>query len=312
MSTLKAKTIQPVSDSDTLVLRTGAANSLTVDTSGNITVRNEAVIDGINIGLGSGNISSNLRVGTSTFGGANSGINNTAIGHSSLATHTTGTSNVGVGNSSLLLLTTGSNNTALGFDAGNTITVNSQNTCIGSNADVSSVSITNSVAIGYNSSAANSNSVYLGNASTTSLYMGNGSVVAPLYGARAWVTFNTAKNTSGVASTTATDRLIFGSGNVASVQRVLAQGNDTANLRFRVTFTVPMPNENYAVTGMATQYVNGNSTACNLLLHTTATTVGTGAPSNKTTTSFDIILANFVTANANGFDNHYVNIVVFG
>ena len=52
MSTIKANTIQPLSDSTSVVVRTNAQDSLTVDSSGNITVRNEAVIDGINIGLG--------------------------------------------------------------------------------------------------------------------------------------------------------------------------------------------------------------------------------------------------------------------
>lgn len=137
---------------------------------------------------------------------------------------------------------------------------------------------------------------------------------APIYGARAWVTFNTARNVSGTLDTTSTNRQIFGSGNVASVQRVgegdLSSG--TANLRFRVTFTTPMPNANYAVTGMATQYQNTNPTGAFLLLHTTSNTPGEGAPSNKTTTSFDVILASSSAATTAGFDNHYVSVVVFG
>lgn len=135
---------------------------------------------------------------------------------------------------------------------------------------------------------------------------------APMFAARAWVTFNTLKNTSGTVDTTATNRQIFGSGNVASVQRVISGGNGTGNLRYRVTFTTAMPDANYAVTGMATQYVNGNSTGCLILLHTNATTVGDGAPSNKTTSSFDIILANSASATTAGYDNHYVSVVVFG
>ena len=74
-----------------------------------------------------------------------------------------------------------------------------------------------------------------------------------------------------------------------------------------------MPNANYAVTGMATQYVNGNSTGCLLLLHTDASgNPGEGAPSNKTTTSFDVILANSNIQTSVGYDNHYVSVVVFG
>ena len=63
MSTLKAKTIQPVSDSDTLVLRTGASDSLTLDTNGNATIRGELTVDGIPIGQGLGNKNTNTRVG---------------------------------------------------------------------------------------------------------------------------------------------------------------------------------------------------------------------------------------------------------
>jgi hypothetical protein len=141
----------------------------------------------------------------------------------------------------------------------------------------------------------------------------------PMFPCRAWVTFNTLRNTNGAIDTSTTNRQIFGSGNVTSVSRGLSAANGAANLRFRVTFTEPMPNANYAVIGTATQYLNSNSTGSLVCLHTTANGTagsgqgpGEGAPSNKTASSFDIIIVATATATTSGYDNHYVSLVVFG
>ena len=182
MSQIKVNTIQPLSDSASVVVRTNAQDSLTVDSSGNITVRNEAVIEGINIGLGGGSITSNLRfgrdalsgsldgslntaLGHQTLDGNNGGSNNTAVGYQALLANTTGARNVGVGVLSSGNINTGNDNTAVGWGSGNRLGSDSQNTCIGSSAAAAN-GVANSIAIGYNSLAGISNSVYLGNAST--------------------------------------------------------------------------------------------------------------------------------------------------
>lgn len=278
MSTIKANTIQPLSDSTSVVVRTNAQDSLTVDSSGNITVRNEAVIDGINIGLGGGSIASNLRFGTNALSGSGDGSLNTALGHQTLDVNTTGSSNTAVGYQALLanttgarnvgvgvlssgIVNTGNDNTAVGWGSGNLLGSDSQNTCIGSGAAAAS-NVANSIAIGYNASAATSNSVYLGNASTTSLYMGNGSVVAPLYGVRAWVRF-TYSAAGGIE--------VKGQGNVAQVVR-----NGVGD--YTISFTIPLPS-NYAVAGAGNEnpggaYLNGTGVyqvAVNIFNHDNAT-----------------------------------------
>lgn len=76
----------------------------------------------------------------------------------------------------------------------------------------------------------------------------NSSGDAPVYGCRAWVNFDGTKDTSGASSTANTNRLIRGSGNVASVLR-----NGTGD--YTITFTTPMPDANYAISGCS-QYTN--------------------------------------------------------
>jgi len=247
MSTIKANTIQPLSDSASVVVRTNAQDSLTVDSSGNITVRNEAVIDGINIGLGGGSIASNLRFGRNALSGSDDGSLNTALGHQTLNVNITGSSNTAVGYQALLanttgarnvgvgvlssgIVNTGSDNTAVGWGSGNRLGSDSQNTCIGSSAAAAN-GVANSIAIGYNSSAATSNSVYLGNAFATSLYTGNGSVMAPMYPVRAW---------GRIEPNGASAPVLRSGGNIASVSR--AGVGDIL-----VTLSTPMTDAYYAV-----------------------------------------------------------------
>jgi hypothetical protein len=64
---------------------------------------------------------------------------------------------------------------------------------------------------------------------------------APIYGCRAWVSFDAMKDSSGATSSANTNRRIRGSGNVASVLRNAAGD-------FTITFTTAMPDANYATT----------------------------------------------------------------
>lgn len=66
---------------------------------------------------------------------------------------------------------------------------------------------------------------------------------APIFGIRAWVSFDSQKNDSGTANTTnGTNRFIRAQGNVSSVL-MNAQGDYT------ITFATPMPDTNYCVIG---------------------------------------------------------------
>lgn len=249
MSTLKAKTIQPVSDSDTLVLRTGGSDSLTLDLSGNATIRGELTVDGIHIGQGLGNEVSNTRVGLNALNATttpaltdpyntaigiralfstNTGYYNTAVGGQALQSNTTGFENTAVGLSSMVNTTTGDYNTAIGSQAGPSIATLNFTTCVGRNAVAGA---DNSVALGASSNALTSNSIYLGNSQVTSLYMGNGSAVAPAFVCRAWVNFNgTLASLSPRAH-----------GNISSIT------DDGGNGLYTVNFITSMIDANYCV-----------------------------------------------------------------
>jgi hypothetical protein len=74
---------------------------------------------------------------------------------------------------------------------------------------------------------------------------------APVYGVRAWVSFDGTKDTTGALSTANTNRLILASGNVTSVQRG-GLGNYTVN------FTTQMPSSDYVV-NCTCEFLNGNA-----------------------------------------------------
>ena len=68
--------------------------------------------------------------------------------------------------------------------------------------------------------------------------MPSNSTLFPSFVCRAWVNFDGTKDTTGSSSTSNTNRLIRGSGNITSVLR-----NGTGD--YTITFTVPMPDVNY-------------------------------------------------------------------
>ena len=79
----------------------------------------------------------------------------------------------------------------------------------------------------------------VGNSSTaTALSTSTGT--APVYGARAWVSFDATRNVSGAVDATNTNRFIYASGNVTNVER-LGQGD------FIINFAVAMPDAFYTV-----------------------------------------------------------------
>jgi hypothetical protein len=330
MSTLKAKTIQPVSDSDTLVLRTGATDSLTLDTNGNATIRGELIVDGINIGQGVGNYDTNTRVGLAALASTTTPtVNppwNTAFGRSALNANNIGYYNTGIGGQSLLITTNGIENTAVGYASGSINTSGNYNTVIGSQAGPANgnlnyttcvgrnalASASNSVALGAGSYATEANSIFLGNSQVTSLYMGNGSAVAPAFVGRAWVVFDTNKNAAGTAETTltATNRYIRRGGNVASVNRV------SAGL-YTVTFTTPMPHADYVVLCSAA----ANLQNCTLTVVLSAGTLSSDAgyntttsplqPYNKTVNGFTIHAGSTNTGGRADANGNPISVLVF-
>ena len=174
--------------------------ALSCDTSGNATISTQALgtytagtvsINGVPVGLGKGNVASNVAVGTQALNANTTGLQNTAIGISSLIANTSGqfnttigaysmefatigTKNTSLGASALLYNTTGSNNLAIGFESGRVIAdgATPAGSCnnslfIGANTKPLNVSQTNQIVIGYNAIGIGSDSVVLGNDSIT-------------------------------------------------------------------------------------------------------------------------------------------------
>lgn len=76
---------------------------------------------------------------------------------------------------------------------------------------------------------------------------------SPIFGCRAWVSFDATKDTTGAASTLNTNRLILGRGNVSSVLRN-AVGDYT------ITFTEALPDEKYAAVGTVSTSAGDSTT----------------------------------------------------
>ncbi|PBJ11871.1 tail fiber domain-containing protein [Flavobacterium sp. ACN6] len=135
----------------------------------------------------------NTGIGYSSLTGNTSGSNNTTVGGQSLYTNKTGGSNTsagmgalesmsslnsnnGIGYRPLTLLTVGEDNVGIGNYAGVYLTVNlnkltksTQSVFIGSLTRAPYDDITNQIVIGYDVIGKGSNTVYLGNGSTTSI-----------------------------------------------------------------------------------------------------------------------------------------------
>jgi len=179
-----------VAASNTIQL--GNADVTNVNTSGSVTA------NGVKIGRGAGNVSTNTAAGSLALSSNTSGGNNTAVGPGALQTNATGGFNTSVGSDALKMNTgsyniaVGSNalknnaggdfNTAMGFGSNASHTSGSNNssfgtsalasntgsgnTAIGAFADVYAA-ISNATAIGFQANATASNTIQLGNANVT-------------------------------------------------------------------------------------------------------------------------------------------------
>ena len=98
---------------------------------------------------------------------SSSGASNIAIGNLAMRYLSSGSNNVALGHNALEQVSTGTNNIAIGTDAMDTLTTGSGNIAIGDGADVDTTNLTNAIAIGQNAEVELSNSIQLGNTSTT-------------------------------------------------------------------------------------------------------------------------------------------------
>jgi hypothetical protein len=110
----------------------------------------------------------NLTVNEVTIGKGNGSLaENTVVGKGAMA-NVSGNNNTSIGSQSMPNLTSGAGNTAVGSAAGYSLGTGTNNIIMGYNANMSS-NPSNSIAIGYNIDVNTSNTIQLGNSSSTTL-----------------------------------------------------------------------------------------------------------------------------------------------
>ena len=118
--------------------------------SGEKTFNSDMKINGITLGKGAGQLSSN-----------------TVVGSSSLTANTTGSGNIAIGNTALGNNITGNNNIAIGNASSRSNYNGNNNTIVGHSADVLTNNLTNATAIGFNAKVTTSNTIQLGDTNVT-------------------------------------------------------------------------------------------------------------------------------------------------
>ena len=192
---------------------------LTIASNGQATFSVDAVINGVNVGRGSGNVVSNTRVGDGALNVNTTGSSNTAVGKLALLNNTTGSDNTSIGLDSMVSNTTGNNNAAFGSNALRSNN-SSGNTGIGFYALYSNTTGSNNVGLG--SYSLYSNTTATGNTATGyfSLYSNTtgGSNTATGYVA---LSANTTGNANTATGAYALENNTTGSNNTAVGQEAL-------------------------------------------------------------------------------------------
>ena len=129
---------------------TTSSSSYALDVSGNLRVSQDALINGLTVGKGSGNLSANTAVGYQALNLNTTGDNNTAIGNSALFTNSTGSGNMAVGTESLFFNETGSDNMGIGYGSLYSNTIGSNNTAVGAISLIGNITGSNNTANGHN------------------------------------------------------------------------------------------------------------------------------------------------------------------
>jgi hypothetical protein len=115
-----------------------------------------ASVDGMTVGRGGGEVSTNTAVGASALNANTSGSINTAFGFEALKANTTGAENVAVGYRALDVNTTGTNNIAMGRNALGANISGSSNVAVGDSALVSNTTANANCAFGSDALGSNS------------------------------------------------------------------------------------------------------------------------------------------------------------
>jgi hypothetical protein len=146
----------------------GNTNVTTTILRGAVSADKDATFNGIKIGKGSGNVTSNTVIGSSSLTANTTGEYNSAFGKSSMLSNQTGSRNTAYGGDSLFNNVSGNFNVAIGNSALENTTGN-DNTAIGYAAGAGNTSFFNITCLGANTAASASNQVNLGNTNVNSL-----------------------------------------------------------------------------------------------------------------------------------------------
>jgi hypothetical protein len=137
--------------------------------TGTLTTVNDAVINGVKVGKGLGNIVTNTVVGNTTLNSNTTGSYNSALGNDSLKLNTSGSYNSAFGSSSLASNTSGTDNVAIGINTFINNLTGSFNTAVGAVAGTSITTESNVTCLGYGAQANTSNQIVMGNTSVNAL-----------------------------------------------------------------------------------------------------------------------------------------------
>jgi hypothetical protein len=146
-------------------------SSYTLDISGNLATSQDASINSVIIGRGSGNVSTNTALGYQSLQSNTTGEYNTAIGYQSLQNNIDGYFNTALGYQSLQANTTGDYNTAIGMYSLLNNTYGQYNTALGKKSLQSNTTGSYNTSLGYQSLQENTTGDYnvaLGNRSLLS------------------------------------------------------------------------------------------------------------------------------------------------
>jgi hypothetical protein len=145
------------------------------------TFANDIKVNGVNIGLGAGNVASNLGIGKGALSGNSGGLFNTAVGSGAMEIGTNsysvafgfnalhsctggGINNVALGSNAITTISTASNNVAIGSNSSQSLVDGSYNVSIGGESLLSNANGSSNLAIGYQALSTNftSNNIGIG------------------------------------------------------------------------------------------------------------------------------------------------------
>ena len=259
-----------VATSNTIQL--GNTSVTDVNTSGSFTA------NGVKIGTGAGNVSTNTAIGRDALKTNTTGVSNTALGTSALEKNSTAGYNVGIGFEALKNTTTGGNNTAVGRGAMLNNTTGDVNTAVGEFALVSNTTGRYNTSIGhesqYQNTAGNSNTA-IGAAAIDRMTSGSNNVALGGFAGR-YFGAGTSNNNTGMNSSiligydtrpsanNGSNEIVIGTSAIGNGSNTVTLGNTSiSNVKTSGTLTagtVTYPNAHNSTTGQVLT-INNTGTA---------------------------------------------------